>query len=141
MSENARLLAEELRLLRYEPEPFNATQIRSIGEGIKFTYRIESGSRVGQTVLLGLAVPDRRGAWPEVTPHWVCLSPPDNILEEQVKGAPQPAAVKHWEDDVGTSWMAISAPPDDFWDKIERPEDKNMETYLKRHINRIWSTR
>ena len=141
MNENARLLAEELSLLGYESEPFNAPQVHGIGDGIKFEYRIESGSRAGETVLLGLAIPDDRGTWAEITPHWVCISPRDNALVEQVLGAPQPGAIKHWEDEAGTPWMAISAPPDDFWDKIERPEDKNMETYLKRHINRIWSTR
>ena len=141
MSENARLLADELTLLGYEPETFNAENIRSIGDGIKFEYRIESGSRADEIVLLGLAVPVRRGKWPESTPHWVCISPPDNTLAEQVMGAPQPGVIKHWEDEAGTPWMAISAPPDDFWDKIEKPEDKNMETYLNRHINRLWSTR
>ena len=37
--------------------------------------------------------------------------------------------------------MAISAPPNDFWDQVDTPNGKNMEAYLNRHIRRIWSAR
>ncbi|MCY4300973.1 MAG: hypothetical protein OXC68_04440 [Aestuariivita sp.] len=49
-------------------------------------------------------------------------------------------AVQTFQYADGLDWMAISAPPSDFWDQIDTPNGKNMETYLNRHIRKIWST-
>ena len=141
MSKNAELLAEDLRGLGFAPEPFAPPEEHRVGDGVKFEYRIEDGSRQRQTVLLGLALPDKVGVWPELAPHWVYVSPPDEVLAEQVRGASSPGVVREYEEDTGVAWMAISAPPSDFWDGIDTPGGKNMKTYLERHIRRIWSAR
>ena len=138
MIENVRLLSQELEVLGYRTQRFDCSIPESRGEGIKFEYEIADGSRTGDTVLLGLVIPEAAGAWPEVTPHWVHISPPDSVLEEQVKAK---GTAKRYSDDRGVEWMAISAPVKDFWDKIDMPNGKNAETYIKRHIRRIWDAR
>lgn len=143
MSKSARLLAEELRSLGYEPEIFVSTMHHCVGEGVKFEYQIEDGSRSGEKVLIGLVVPEPRGTWPEATPHWILISPVDIVLEEQVQAnrGGQQGSVERYVDEEDVEWMAISAPVKDFWDKIEPPDSKSVKTYIKRHIRRIWDAR
>ena len=143
MSENGRLLSDELDRLGYKPQPFSTPMRHCPGEGVKFEYRIKDGSRIGETVLLGLVIPDAAGAWPEIAPHWVHISPPDRVLEEQVqahRGDGQ-GSVERYKDEEDVEWMAISAPVTDFWDQIDTPNGKNAKTYLERHIRRIWAVR
>ena len=143
MSERERLLTEELRNLGYEPESFVSTMRHCRGEGVKFEYQIMDGSRSGEKVLIGLVVPDSRGTWPEVTPHWILISPGDTVLEEQVRAnrGGQQGSVERYVDEDGVEWMAISAPVNDFWDKIEPPDSKSVKTYIEWHIRRIWDAR
>ena len=144
MHENVRLLSDELEGLGYTPQRFATTMQHCRGEGIKFEYRIADGSRTGETVLLGLVIPDSVGAWPEGTPHWIHISPPDGVLEEQVKAHRrdgQQGSVERYDDQEGVEWMAISAPVKDFWDKIDTPNGKSVETYIERHLRRIWAAR
>ena len=143
MLENVRLLSEELKSLGYTPHPFATPMQHCAGEGVKFEYQIADGSRTGETVLLGLVIPDSAGTWPEATPHWIHISPPDSVLEEQVKAhrGNSQGCVERYDDQEGVKWMAISAPVKDFWDKIDTPNGKNVETYIQRHIRRIWAAR
>lgn len=141
MSRNAERMAAELVALKYRPKPFTTPAEQGGAEGVRFEYRIQDGSRSGETVTLGLALRQDEGEWPEVAPHWLYLSPPDKVLEEQVRGSRPKGVVKHYELEDGLNWMAISAPPSDFWDQIEKPEGKSMRTYLDRHVRRIWSPR
>ena len=144
MLDNVRLLSEELKHLGYAPRQFSTPMRHCPGEGIKFEYQITDGSRTGETVLLGLVIPDAAGTWPEGTPHWVHISPPDSVLEEQVqavRGNGHCGCVERYEDADGVSWSAISAPVTDFWDQIDTPNGKTAKTYLERHIRRIWAAR
>lgn len=134
-------MATELVRLGYRPSPFASTQAQGGADGVRFEYRIQDGSRHGDTVTLAVAVHENEGEWPEVAPHWLYLSPPDEVLAEQVKGSRQPGVVSNYEYENGQAWMVISAPPSDFWDQIDTPDGKNMKTYLDRHIRRIWSAR
>ncbi len=144
MSENIRLFSEELERLGYKPQPFSTLMRHCRGEGVKFEYRIKDGNRIGETVLLGLVIPETAGAWPEATPHWIHISPPDSVLGEQVqayRGAGKRGCVERYKDIDGVEWMAISAPVKDFWDQIDDPNGKSVKTYLDRHIRRIWAAR
>ena len=141
MSKNSDCMAAELVELHYEPSSFTAPKQQGGADGVRFQYRIEDGSRAGETVSLAVAVHEHEGEWPEVAPHWVYLSPPDAGLAELVKGSPSPGVVEICKCAEGHDWMAISAPPSDFWDRIDTPNGKNMKAYLERHIRRIWSTR
>ncbi len=134
-------MAAELVGLQYRPERFTAPLDQGGADGVQFEYRIEDGSRAGDTVTLAVAVHQDEGEWPEVAPHWVYLSPPDAVLAEQVKGSRPSGVVKNYDGEDGGAWMAISAPPSDFWDGIERGDGKTMKTYLDRHIRRIWKAR
>lgn len=141
MSRNSERMAAELRDLGYRNDPFTAPQEQGGADGVKFEYRIEDGSRKGDAVTLAVAVHENEGQWPEVAPHWIYLSPPDDVLAEQVKGSKQPGVVATYEIENGQAWMAISAPPSDFWDQIDEPDAKNMSAYLERHVRRIWRAR
>lgn len=141
MSTNSERIAAELVELGYRPGPFTVPQEQGGADGVRFEYPIEHGSRDGDTVTLAVAVHENEGQWPEVAPHWVYLSPPDDVLAELVKGSQPAGAVANYECENGEVWMAISAPPSDFWDRIDTPDGKNMRTYLNRHIRRIWSVR
>ena len=141
MSNNSERIAAELAELRYRTSPFTAPQQQGGAAGVRFQYRIEDGSRAGDTVTLALAMHQNEGEWPEVAPHWLYLSPPDPVLAELVKGSRSPGAIQTFQCADGHDWIAISAPPSDFWDRIDTPNGKNMEAYLNRHIRRIWSAR
>ena len=141
MSRNSERMLAELLELGYRPGPFTAPQEQGGADGVKFEYRILDGSRETDIVTLAVAVHDDEGEWPEVAPHWVYLSPPDDVLAELVKGSRPPGAVANFEYENGHVWMAFSAPPSDFWDQIDTQHGKNMTTYLNNHIRRIWSAR
>ena len=141
MSRNSERMASELVGLGYVPEPFMAPQEQGGAEGVRFEYAIGDGSRTGDRVNLAVALHENEGEWPEVAPHWVYVSPPDNVLGELVKGSQRRGVVATYEFGNGECWMAISAPPEDFWDRIDTPDGKNMGTYLERHIRRIWRVR
>ena len=141
MSDNSERIAAALAELRYRTSPFTAPQQQGGADGVRFQYRIEDGSRAGESVTLALAMHQNEGAWPEVAPHWLYLSPPDPVLAELVKGSRSPGAIQTFQCADGHDWMAISAPPSDFWDQIDTPNGKNMQAYLDRHIRRIWSAR
>ena len=141
MSNNSERITAELTALGYHTSPFAAPEQQGGADGVRFPYRIEDGSRAGETVTLALAMHQNEGEWPEVAPHWLYLSPPDPVLEELVKGSRSPGAIQTFQCADGLDWMAISAPPSDFWDQIDTANGKNMKTYLDRHIRRIWSAR
>ena len=141
MSKNSERIAAELVELRYRTSPFTAPQQQGGADGVRFEYEIEDGSRTREIVTLAVAMHEKEGEWPEVAPHWVYLSPPDPVLAELVRGSRRPGAIQTFQCADGLDWMAISAPPSDFWDRIDTPNGKNMEAYLDRHIRRIWSAR
>lgn len=114
----------------YRPEPFTAPKAQGGAEGVRFDYRIQDGSRTGETVILGIALHPNEGEWPEVAPYWLYLSPPDDVLAVQVMGAQSRGVVTNHGGEDGITWMVISAPPRDFWDQIETPGGKNMRTWL-----------
>ena len=141
MSRNAERMTAELEALCYRTSHFKSPKEQGAAIGVQFEYRILDGSRGGQTVFLAVSVGDNEGEWPEVAPHWLYISPPDDVLAELVRGSENPGAIGSYVLDDGRRWMAISAPPSDFWDQIDTPNGKSMKTYLDRHVRRIWKMR
>lgn len=139
MSKSSERIAAELDKLGYRTKPFTAPPEQGGGDGVSFTYRIEDGSRAGESVTFAVAMHENEGEWPEVAPHWIYIAPPDSVLEEIVRG--NNGAVAGYTCTDGLDWMAISFPPSDFWDRIDTPDGKNMQVYLDKHIRRIWRMR
>lgn len=73
---------------------------------------------------MAVTVHENEGEWPDVAPHCLYLSPPDEVLAEQLRGTRQPGVVSNYEYESAQAWMAISAPPSDFWDQIGTPDRK-----------------
>ena len=68
----------------------------------------------------------QESAYPEYPPHFV-----------HFKSSVQTAITKHSEHDFrGEQWSAYSLPPSDFWDRLELSQ-KNMKTYVNRHLIRV----
>ena len=79
-------MAEDLRGLGYDPVLFSTPK----GDGVKFEYRIGDGSREGEAVMLGMAMRDRDGEWPEI-PRQASAA----ILVEENTGISRPRPHAH----------------------------------------------
>ena len=73
---------------------------------------------------VGLSFQD--AAYPEYPPHFI-----------HVRGLNATNLTRHSEHEFeGALWWTFSAPPSDFWDTLE-PSQKNMRTYVRRHLLRF----
>ena len=69
------------RRLAFSTGPFTALQEQGGADGVSFEYRIEDGSRRGDTLTLAVSVHENEGVRPEVAPHWVYSSPDDFLVD------------------------------------------------------------
>ena len=118
---------EELEGLGYAPEIVHFAGL-SIDGGrvVTFSYAVDVGRYRGGEYEVGVSFQET--AYPEYPPHFLHILEPPSI-------ACAPAHFTHVHD--GKWWHAFSVPPSDFWDQIP-PEQKNMRTYLDRHLRRFW---
>ena len=94
-------------------------------QAIVFDYPVEVGRHRGLTFKVGVAF--QEAEYPEYPPHFVWVA-----------GLPSPALPKHSDGrHDGVGWSAFSVPPNDFWDRLPSV-DKNMKTYMFRHMRRFW---
>ena len=118
------MVSEELRGLGYEPAIFDWER----GQVVAFQYEFVSGSLAGTSRRVGISF-DELG-YPEYPPHWIHTSPPapdglaSGVTQSYIRDEEQ--------------WLAMSRPPSDFWDSL-LPEQQTMQTYISRHLSRIWS--
>ncbi len=96
------------------------------GAGIVFPLRPPSGRFRGQILQLGLSF--QEDAYPEYPPHFV------HFRQEEIGGAHFTIHSKH--EFEGAEWWAFSLPPSDFWDRLA-PAEKNMRTFVRRHLFRV----
>ena len=82
MNRNSDRTAVELVGLRFRPGPFTALQKLGGADGVSFKYRIEDGSRRGDTLTLAVSVHKNERVQPEVALHCVYLSSPDDVLAD-----------------------------------------------------------
>ena len=76
---------------------------------------------------LRIALTFQEDAYPEYPPHFV-----------HVCGLTSSKLTRHAEHEFsGEQWWAFSVPPSDFWDSLD-PGEKNMRTYVWRHLTRVW---
>lgn len=120
MDQNIARMQTELENAGYKTLLLNTPH----GQAVAFDYRIECGSHAGETVRIGISGPE--GPYPEYPPHWVHISPP---IDDGKSSDPR------YQDEDGKQWLAMSRPPNDFWDKRK---ERNMAVYLSDHLRRLW---
>ena len=108
---------------------FAAQDVRIQGLGgdhaIVFNYPVEVGRHKGRAFRVGVSFQET--AYPEYPPHFIW------VAELQTPNLPVHSNSHH----DGEEWSAFSVPPNDFWDRLPSA-DKNMKTYLTRHMRRFW---
>lgn len=97
------------------------------GHAVTFHYMVDTGRYQGNEYVLGVSFQET--AYPEYPPHFL------HIREApEIAFARTPYLIHILN---GRNWYAFSVPPSDFWDQIPL-EQKNMRTYLDRHLRRFW---
>ena len=112
-------ITNELKGLGYNPFCVNTPK----GPTVIIEYQISIGKYNGEKILLGFSF--QEDAYPEYPPHWIHISPP---YDDQLGGATDP-----YQQD-GREWLALSRPPQEFWDHLPT---KHMKYYLDSHISRF----
>ena len=93
---------------------------------VTFDYTVLTGRH--RSRIFTIAVGFQEDAYPEYPPHFI-----------YVADLPNPQLPVHSSfDHAGRKWHAFSVPPSDFWDGLPSTE-KNMRTYVQRHLARFWS--
>ncbi len=91
-----------------------------------FDYAVDTGRHKGRTFRVGVSFQETQ--YPEYPPHFVWVA-----------ALPSPALPAHSSGrHDGMDWCAFSVPPSDFWDRLPAA-DKNMKTYMTRHMRRFWN--
>ena len=90
-------------------------------------YSVETGRYKGRTFKIGIGF--QESAYPEYPPHWICV---EGLSVEDVQVTVH-SSFQYEE----RNWILFSVPPNDFWDGLSLTE-KNMRTYLMRHVVRFW---
>lgn len=118
-------IAAELQELGYKPEVVSGQGFHGSG-AVTIDYPVPIGRCRGQ--IFRVAIGFQEDAYPEYPPHFI-----------YVKGISNPQIHPHSSLDYENSrWTAFSSPPNDFWDRLPAP-DKNMKTYIRRHMMKFWS--
>lgn len=128
MPEDLEKIKNELYKLNSEFSPrvvsFTGFGVDS-GNAIVMNYKVPVGRYKGKNFNIALSFQEI--GYPEYPPHFIHIAEiPDVIL-----------AVNQEHQFEGLQWKAFSVPPSDFWDKLPSNE-KNMGTYMRRHVQRFW---
>lgn len=117
-------IVAELRELGYMPRSIRPAAFDF--ELATLDYHVENGRYRGSCFRIGIGF--QEDAYPEYPPHWICVAAmPDTAIRMH-------SSFRH----DGCEWSVFSVPPSDFWDNLA-VGDKNMKTYLRRHLPRFWS--
>ena len=117
---------EELRAIGFVPKIVNASEF--VGNtAVLIEYPVTINCRhKGRTFTIAIGF--QEDAYPEFPPHFIYVAEFTD---------PQLPIYKSFHYD-NADWLAFSVPPTDFWDRLPSP-DKNMKTYVYRHLTRFWS--
>ena len=121
MSESIDRVQRELESLGYLTSLLDSPH----GRVVSFDYIIETGSRKGTTIEIGISFQEE--GYPEYPPHWIHVRP----LDDDGKGG----VTQKYFDSQGLEWIAMSRPPGDIWDQLPT---KHMRAYINEHLRRIW---
>ena len=78
--------------------------------------------------VLTIAVGFQEDSYPEYPPHFIYVA---DLADSRIPVHSQ----FHFD---GRYWKSFSVPPSDFWDSLPAAE-KNMKTFLNRHLMRFWN--
>ena len=118
-------ISEELRGLGYEPVRFSLDGFTA-GELVGIDYQPTCGRYKGQLFKVGIGF--QENAYPEYPPHFIGVA---NLSGPNIR-----VHSSHRRENY--EWSMFSVPPNDFWDSLPS-SDKNMKTYVRRHLARFWS--
>lgn len=118
-------VAKELREIGIPTRIVDFPSFPSSSQAILIDVAVENGRYKGQTMTVGLSF--QENSYPEYPPHFVHFR---SSIETDI-------TTRHSEHDFeGDNWSAYSLPPSDFWDRLDSSQ-KNMTTYVRRHLLRI----
>ena len=120
-----RRVADELRELDFSPRLVEFPSFPSSSQAVLVDVAVQHGRYKGQTLAVGLSF--QENAYPEYPPHFVHFK---SSISTKI-------ATRHSTHDFeGENWSAYSLPPSDFWDNLDSSQ-KNMKTYVRRHLLRV----
>ena len=118
-------VATELRELGFVSRIVQFPSFPSSSQAILIDINVEHGRYKKQTLTVGLSF--QEASYPEYPPHFVHFK--SSITTDII--------TKHSEHEFeNENWSAYSLPPSDFWDSLASSQ-KNMKTYIRRHLMRI----
>lgn len=118
-------ISEELQDLGYKPRVVSLNGFTP-SELVAIDYQPTCGRYKGQLFKVGIGF--QENAYPEYPPHFVGVV---NLSDPSI-----PVHSSHRLENDQLSMFSV--PPSDFWDKLPS-SDKNMKTYIRRHLARFWS--
>ena len=118
-------VAKELRELGYIPRIVQFPSFPSSSQAVLIDIDVEHGRYKKQTLAVGLSF--QEDSYPEYPPHFVHFK---SSISTDISTK---HSVHEFEND---KWSAYSLPPSDFWDSLDSSQ-KNMRTYIRRHLLRV----
>lgn len=118
-------IKSELLDLGYEPDLVSVDGFGS-GKIAIIKYNVSIGRYKDKTFRVGISF--QEDGYPEYPPHFVHI--------EELSNPRLPIHSQHSHG--GANWSVFSAPPNDFWDRLPSSQ-KNMNTYMSRHMLRFWN--
>ena len=117
-------IENELKGLGFRPFYIDTPQ----GRAVAIDYTIKIGKYKGRKAKFGFSFQEE--GYPEYPPHWIHISPPYN----DQKGGTTQTYTRSDNKGVNHEWLALSRPPQDFWDHLAT---KHIKHYLDYHLFRF----
>lgn len=120
-------VVEELRQLGLAAKIVDFPNFSASPQAIIIDIDVENGRYRGQKLNIGISFQEQ--AYPEYPPHFIHLK---SSVQTNI-------TTRHCGHEFeGEEWSAYSLPPNDFWDRLETSK-KNMHTYYRRHLQRVFN--
>ncbi len=119
------LICAELREMGFVPKVISDNEfIQNVA--VQLTQKIPTGRFKDKKFTLAIGF--QEDSYPDYPPHFIYVADLRN---------PQLPIHSSFDYD-NRHWNAFSVPPSDFWDNLPASE-KNMKTFVNRHLLRFWS--
>jgi len=121
----AEKICDELRDLSLKPEIISANGFIN-STAVELYQIIPTGRLKGKWIRYAIGF--QEDSYPAYPPHFIYVA---DIQHSEIP----PHTTFEYDNH---QWMGFSVPPSDFWDCLPTSE-KNMKTYINRHLLRFWS--